>query len=134
LAADALLIVIEHVNNHDHYHLADERIEGVHPCDGASRSRGIARSGTPSANRYEGTRHRGRHGGPVSLPRRPTSGIGSAIAATKRAIRKSRSSAHVRGGSRDTRARSDAVAQTMNGGTNKCPAFSERLSHPRPSD
>ena len=41
LAADALLIVIEHVNNHDHYHLADERIEGVHPCDGASRSRGI---------------------------------------------------------------------------------------------
>jgi cation transport regulator ChaB len=30
LAADALFMVIEHVNDHDHYRLNDEQIEGVH--------------------------------------------------------------------------------------------------------
>ena len=30
LAADALFMVIEHVNDHDHYRLSDEQIEGVH--------------------------------------------------------------------------------------------------------
>ena len=30
LAADALFMVIEHVNDHDHNHLTDEQVEGVH--------------------------------------------------------------------------------------------------------
>jgi cation transport regulator ChaB len=29
LAADALFMVIEHVNDHDHYRVSDEQIEGV---------------------------------------------------------------------------------------------------------
>jgi cation transport regulator ChaB len=30
LAADALFMVIEHVNDHDHYRLTEKEIEGVH--------------------------------------------------------------------------------------------------------
>ena len=54
MAADALFVVIEHVNDHDHYRLTDE--EGAPRCR-ASRSRGnsrrIARSGRSSANRLK---------------------------------------------------------------------------------
>jgi hypothetical protein len=60
LAADALFMVIEHVNDHNHYRLTDEQIEGVHHAmeQAEGNSRRIARSGRSSADRYEGPRHR----------------------------------------------------------------------------